>query len=52
MLRDRTGRASGISAVDAVVMAMAEPGGIVLSTDPEDIGALTVHAQSVTMEQI
>ena len=43
-LRHRTGRASEISAVDAVVIAMAEPDGIVLSTDPEDLGALAVHA--------
>ncbi len=46
-LRDSTGRASEISAVDAVVIAVAEPDGIVLSTDPEDLGALAVHAKGV-----
>ena len=50
-LRDRTGRASEISAVDAVVIAMAEPDGIVLSTDPEDLGALAAHAQGVAVER-
>ena len=49
-LRDRTGRASEISAVDAVVIAVAEPDGIVLSTDPEDLGALAVHAEGVEVE--
>ena len=49
-LRDRTGRASEISAVDAVVIAMAEPDGIVLSTDPEDLGALAAHALGVAVE--
>ena len=49
-LRDRTGRASEISAVDAVVVAVAEPDGIVLSTDPEDLGALAAHAQGVAVE--
>lgn len=50
-LRDRTGRASEISAVDAVVVAMAESGGIVLSTDPHDLGALAAHAQGVAVER-
>ena len=50
-LRDRTGRASEISAVDAVVVAVAEPDGVVLSTDPEDLGALAVHAQGVVVER-
>ena len=49
-LRDRTGRSSEISAVDAVVIAVAEPDGIVLSTDPEDLGALAVHTQGVAGE--
>ena len=49
-LRDSTGRASEISAVDAVVIAVAEPDGIVLSTDPEDLGALAVHAEGVEVE--
>ena len=50
-LRDRTGRASEISAVDAVVISMAEPDGIVLSTDPEDLGALAAHALGVAVER-
>ena len=50
-LRDRTGRASEISAVDAIVIAMAEPDGIVLSTDPEDLGALAAHALGVAVER-
>ena len=50
-LRDRTGRASEISAVDAVVIALAEPDGIVLSTDPEDLGALAAHAPGVAVER-
>lgn len=50
-MRDRTGRASEISAVDAVVIAVAEPDGIVLSTDPDDLGALANHAQGVVVER-
>lgn len=50
-LRDRTGRASEISAVDAVVVAVAEPDGMVLSTDPVDLGALASHARGVAVEQ-
>ena len=36
--------------MDAVVFAAAESDGIVLSTDPEDLGALAAHAHSVTVE--
>ena len=50
-LRDRTGRASQISAVDAVVVAMAEPDGIVLSTDTKDLSALAAHTEGVAVEQ-
>jgi hypothetical protein len=35
------------SAVDAVVIAKAEPGGAVLSGDLEDLRALAVHAKDV-----
>lgn len=35
------------SAVDAVVIAMAEPGGAVLSSDLEDLRALALHANDV-----
>lgn len=43
-------RAHRGSAVDAVVVAMAEPGGTVLTTDPEDLEALASHAQRVQIE--
>jgi len=36
------------SAVDAVVVAMAEPGGAVLGTDLKDLRVLAAHAQDVT----
>jgi predicted nucleic acid-binding protein len=35
------------SAVDALVVASAEPGGTVITTDPEDLEALAAHAQGV-----
>jgi hypothetical protein len=35
------------SAVDAVVIATAEPGGTVLTSDPDDLSALAGHARSV-----
>ena len=37
------------SAVDAVVVAMAEPGGTVLSSDPADLRALAAHANDVNV---
>lgn len=37
------------SAVDAVVVAMAEPGGSVLSGDVVDLQALAAHADDVTI---
>ena len=43
-LRAKAGRGS---AVDAVVVAMAEPGGAVLTGDIRDIRALAAHAQDV-----
>lgn len=45
-LRARAGRGS---AVDAVVVAMAEPGGAVLTGDVGDLRALAAHAQDVTV---
>lgn len=45
-LRARAGRGS---AVDAVVVAMAEPGGAVLTHDIEDLRALAAHARDVTV---
>ena len=46
-LRTATGRASGISAVDALVVALAarHPGSVVMTTDPRDLDDLA--AQSV-----
>jgi hypothetical protein len=40
------------SAVDAIVVASAEPGGIVLSGDIDDLGALASHANGVRVERI
>lgn len=35
------------SAVDAIVVAAADPGGTVLTTDPRDLEALAAHATDV-----
>lgn len=44
-LRTATRRAGSTSAVDAVVVAVAaEAGGVVLTTDPGDLGALVEQA--------
>jgi hypothetical protein len=40
------------SAVDALVVASAEPGGTVLTADPRDLEALAAHAQRVRVERI
>lgn len=40
------------SAVDALVVALAEPGGTVLTSDPRDITALAQFAQRVSVERI
>ena len=45
--RARTG-----SAVDALVVAIAEPGGTVLTGDRADLEALAAHAHDVTIEVI
>ena len=37
---------------DAVVVASAEPGGVVLSGDIEDLGALASHSDAVRIERI
>lgn len=39
------------SAVDAVVVAMAEPGGAVLSTDLKDLRALAAHTDDVVVHR-
>jgi hypothetical protein len=48
-LHSRAGRGS---AVDAVVVAVAEPGGTVLSGDVGDLRALADHADGVTVERV
>jgi predicted nucleic acid-binding protein len=45
-------RARRGSAIDALVVAMAEPGGTVLTSDPEDLEALAAHSQRVLVESI
>ena len=40
------------SAVDAIVVAVAEPDGRVLTGDPEDLEALARHADQVLVETI
>lgn len=40
------------SAVDAVVVAMAEPGGTVLTSDRDDLTALAAHAVDVGIEVV
>ena len=45
-------RAQRGSVVDALVVAMAEPGGTVLTSDPHDLNALAAHTQGVSIERI
>jgi hypothetical protein len=40
------------SAVDALVVALAEPGGTVLTSDLRDLEALAEHAQRVRVERV
>jgi hypothetical protein len=40
------------SAVDALVVALAEPGGTVLTSDPGDLGALAQYAHDVVIEKV
>jgi hypothetical protein len=40
------------SAVDALVVALAEPGGTVLTSDPGDLGALAQYARGVIVEKV
>ncbi len=49
LLRRRARRGS---AVDALVIASAEPGGLVLTSDLEDLEALAVHADEVAVERV
>ncbi len=48
-LRTRAGRGS---ALDALVVASAEPGGAVLTGDAGDLGALAAHARDVRVEAL
>lgn len=45
-------RARAGSAVDAIVVALAEPGGTVLTGDRADLEALAAHASDVNIEVI
>jgi len=45
-------RARAGSAVDAIVVAPAEPGGTVLTGDRADLEALAAHAEDVTIEVV
>ncbi len=45
-------RAGAGSAVDALLVAMAEPGGTVLTGDRADLEALAGHAQDVVVEVV
>jgi predicted nucleic acid-binding protein len=40
------------SAIDALVVAFAEPGGTVLTSDLEDLEALAEYAQRVKIERV
>lgn len=40
------------SAIDALVVASAEPGGTVLTSDPRDLEALATHAEDVSIEAV
>jgi predicted nucleic acid-binding protein len=45
-------RARRGSAIDAIVVAVAEPDGTVLTTDPHDLEALAAYARGVHIERI
>lgn len=47
----RTNARAG-SAVDALLVAFAEPGGSVLTSDTEDVGALASHACDVVVVRV
>ena len=49
LLRRRARRGS---AVDALVVALAEPGGTALTSDPRDLSALAAYANDVDVEKI
>lgn len=45
-------RARKGSAVDALLVALAEPGGTVLAGDSDDLEALAAHADGVLIERV
>ncbi len=45
-------RARQGSAVDSIVVATAEPAGTVLTADVEDLNALAIHADRVTIQRV
>jgi len=45
-------RARHGSALDAIVVAMAEPAGTVLTTDPADLQALAAYSDGVAIERV
>lgn len=45
-------RARKGSAVDALLVALAEPDGVVLTGDTEDLEALAAHADGVVIERV
>ena len=47
----RHGQARRGSAVDAIVVAVAEPNGVVLTGDVDDIAALAAHAPGMGVER-
>jgi predicted nucleic acid-binding protein len=40
------------SVVDALVVALAEPGGTVVTGDPDDLRSLAAHADGVAIEEV
>jgi hypothetical protein len=60
IVAERTARRAGYlrararkgSAVDALLVALAEPGGTVLTGDPDDLEALAAHADRVAIERV
>jgi predicted nucleic acid-binding protein len=45
-------RARRGSAIDALVVAVAEPGGSVMTCDPDDLRALAGYSEGVEVEQV
>ena len=45
-------RARRSSAIDALVVALAEPGSTVMTSDPDDLDALAAHADHVVIEAV